>query len=70
MPKSAHEEALGRIVWLAREWSANRLGGVAIQRKRWETLAEIAGAALAPSEPTPEINDRPAPKGRTCLSHD
>jgi len=46
-----HEEsnakaALKRIAMLAAEWDANRLGGIALQRKRWQRLGEIARDAL------------------------
>ena len=44
--------ALKHIVALANEWEANGLGGVAVQRKRWQKLGEIARAAL-PKDTTP-----------------
>ena len=37
---------LERIVALVNKWEANGLGGVAVQRKRWQKLGEIARAAL------------------------
>lgn len=38
--------ALSRIVALAADWDANKLGSVDIQRKRWKRMAEIARDAL------------------------
>jgi hypothetical protein len=38
--------ALSGISWHAAEWNANKLGGVSIQRKRWQKLGQMARAAL------------------------
>ena len=43
---TVHEAALKRIARLTTEWNANKLGGVSIQRKRWQRLGEIAREAL------------------------
>lgn len=41
-----YKAALERIVRVTNEWDANRLGGVNIQRKRWERCRQIAQEAL------------------------
>jgi len=45
-------EGLVKISRSGREWSANRLGGVFIQRKRWENMKSIAENTLASAERT------------------
>jgi transposase len=42
--------ALQQIARLSEEWKANHLGGVNIQRKRWERLGEIALSAIGKIE--------------------
>lgn len=39
-------DALNSIVNYGSNWSANKMGGVALQRKRWQRLVEVAQAAL------------------------
>ena len=46
----AMRKGLNRIIKATNEWQANRLGGVHLQRKRWERCAEIAVAALDEAE--------------------
>lgn len=46
----AMRKGLNRIIKATNEWQANRLGGVHIQRKRWERCAEIALATLDEAE--------------------
>jgi hypothetical protein len=41
------EGELRRIDRATTEWEANHMGGVSIQRKRWQRCGEIARAALA-----------------------
>jgi hypothetical protein len=38
--------ALSHICGCCNEWNANKLGGVSIQRKRWQRMGQIARAAL------------------------
>ncbi len=40
------QSALKQIKALAAEWNANRLGGVQLQRQRWQKLGRIAEQAL------------------------
>lgn len=49
-PVSAPVQALRQIVALAREWEANRLGSVHLQRKRWQKLAALTAQALQEHE--------------------
>ena len=37
---------LSAISWQVTEWNANKLGGVSIQRKRWQKMGNLARAAL------------------------
>lgn len=46
-----YRAALQKIVRITNEWQANRLGGVNIQRKRWERCAEIARQAIESAQP-------------------
>ena len=39
-------EALEAISKFGYSWDANKMGGVSIQRKRWQKMAEIAREAL------------------------
>jgi hypothetical protein len=41
------EGEMRRIDRATTEWEANHMGGVSIQRKRWQRCGEIARAALA-----------------------
>jgi hypothetical protein len=49
------EEALKRIKRLSIEWNANKMGGLSIQRRRWEKLGDIASEALSTTAPTPPV---------------
>jgi hypothetical protein len=40
------ESYLNQIAGSAQEWDCNKLGGVNIQRKRWQRLGELARTAL------------------------
>jgi len=41
------------IIHAKNEWDANKLGGVSVQRRRWQQLGEIAHDALYPQELAP-----------------
>jgi hypothetical protein len=45
--------ALRKIDQLSRNWDANKLGPISLQRKRWQRLGEIARAALVDAQATP-----------------
>jgi transposase len=50
------QAALEKIDRITAEWDANKLGGVSIQRKRWQRCGEIARAALGPAlSPQPGV---------------
>ena len=40
-------ESLRQIAQLSEEWKANHLGGIDIQRRRWQRLGEIAFSAIS-----------------------
>lgn len=51
-----YKAALQKIVHVTKEWQANRLGSVFLQRKRWERCAEIAQQAIEAAQPLQEAS--------------